>query len=195
MASTSMIPMMLLGVPGNATTALILAAFLIHGVRPGPFLLRDHPGVFWGVVASMYIGNVLLIVLNLPLVGVFIRLLRVPYRYLAVLIVLLAMIGAYSTSNSTFDIWLTLLFGWLGYMFRVLRFDVGPLIIAFVLGPMVELSLRQSLIMSRGDLGSLFARPVATAFVLVAVGLLLGQMVPSGLRYFAGLRRGIQVSR
>lgn len=188
-ASTSMIPMMLLGVPGNATTALILAAFLIHGVRPGPFLLRDHPGVFWGVVASMYIGNLLLIVLNLPLVGVFIQLLRVPYRYLTVLIVLLAMIGAYSINNSTFDIWLTLLFGGLGYVFRVLRLDVGPLIIAFVLGPMVELSLRQSLIMSRGDIGILFARPVATGFVLAAIGLLLGQMMSSGLRYFAALRR------
>jgi len=188
-ATTSMIPMMLLGVPGNATTALILAAFLIHGVRPGPFLLRDHPDVFWGVVASMYIGNVLLIVLNLPLVGVFIQLLRVPYRYLAVLIALLTMIGAYSINNSIFDVWLMLLFGGLGYVCRVLRFDVGPLIIAFVLGPMVELSLRQSLIMSRGDIGILFARPAATAFVLAAVGLLAGQMVSSSLRYFGGLRR------
>ncbi len=192
-ATTSMIPLMLLGVPGNATTALILAAFLIHGVRPGPFLLRDQPDLFWGVVASMYIGNVLLVLLNLPLVGLFIQLLRIPYRLLAVIIALLAMIGSYSVNNNIFDVWLTLVFGVAGYLFRLLRLDIGPLIIAFVLGPLVELSLRQSLIMSHGDPGLLLARPAALTFVIAALGLLLIQLAQSTWRFLSESRRGAVV--
>ncbi|MDR5694541.1 MAG: tripartite tricarboxylate transporter permease [Armatimonadota bacterium] len=176
-ATSSMIPLLLLGVPGNASTALILAALLIHGVRPGPFLLQDHPDLFWGVVASMYIGNVLLLVMNLPLVNVFVQLLRIPYRFLAVLIVLLSIVGSYSVNNSIFDVWILLLFGILGFLFRILKFDVGPLIIAFVLGPIVELSLRQSLIMSRGSLGIFLIRPAAAIFLLAAVVILMTQVI------------------
>jgi len=181
-ATTSMVPLLLLGVPGNASTALILAALLIHGIRPGPFLLQDHPGLFWGVVASMYIGNMLLLVLNLPLVGLFVRLLHIPYRVLAVLIALLSVIGAYSVNNSVFDIWVLLVFGVLGYLFRVLALDSGPLIIAFVLGPLVERSLRQSLIMFRGDPKLMVGRPVAMFFVVAAVAVLLAQVVQAGRR-------------
>lgn len=181
-ATTSMVPLLLLGVPGNASTALILAALLIHGIRPGPFLLQDQPDLFWGVVASMYIGNILLLVLNLPLVGVFVRLLHIPYRILAVLIALLSVIGAYSVNNNTFDIWVLLVFGVLGYVFRTLAFDSGPLIIAFVLGPLVERSLRQSLIMFHGDPGMLIGRPVAVFFLIAALAVLMAQAVQSGRR-------------
>ena len=130
---------------------MIFAALMIQGITPGPFLVAEHPDVFWGVIASMYIGNVMLLVLNLPMVGLWVQMLRVPYGILAPVIVLFTTIGVYSTQNQVFDIYSMLFFAVLGYGMRKLHFDPAPLPLAFVLGPMVERSLRQSLLISGGD--------------------------------------------
>ena len=132
---------------------MIFAALLIKGVTPGPFLITEHPDIFWGVIASMYLGNVMLLVLNLPLVGLWVQLLRVPYGILAPVVLLFTAIGSYSIQNQAFDIYALIGFGIFGYMLRKLRFEPGPLVLAFVLGPMIEASMRQSLLMS-GELRS-----------------------------------------
>jgi putative tricarboxylic transport membrane protein len=148
---------------------MIFAALLIHGITPGPFLLKEHADVFWGVVASMYIGNVMLIVLNLPLVGMWAQLLRVPYAFMAPLIMVLTLVGVYSVNNSVFDIWVMLVMGIFGYMARKLKFDLGPLLLAFVLGPIMERSLRQALLISHGRFGIFFWRPISGALMATAI--------------------------
>jgi putative tricarboxylic transport membrane protein len=168
-ASSSFIPLLTLGIPGNASTAMIFAALLIHGITPGPFLLTEHPDVFWGVVASMYIGNVMLLVLNLPLVGIWVQLLRVPYAFMAPLIMVLTLVGVYSVNNSVFDIWVMLITGVFGYLARKLKFDLGPLLLAFVLGPIMERSLRQALLMSNGKFEIFVSKPISGALLGVAV--------------------------
>jgi putative tricarboxylic transport membrane protein len=168
-ASSSFIPLLTLGIPGNASTAMIFAALLIHGITPGPFLLKEHADVFWGVVASMYIGNVMLLVLNLPLVGMWAQLLRVPYAFMAPLIMVLTLVGVYSVNNSVFDIWVMLIMGIFGYLARKLKFDLGPLLLAFVLGPIMERSLRQALLMSHGGFGIFFTRPISGALMATAI--------------------------
>ena len=176
-ASSSFIPLLTLGIPGNASTAMIFAALLIQGVTPGPFLLQEHPNVFWGVVAAMYIGNVVLLVLNLPLVGVWAQLLKVPYAYLAPLIMVLTLVGVYSVNNSVFDIWVMLVMGVFGYMARKLKFDLGPLLLAFVLGPIMERSLRQALLMSHGSFSIFFTRPISAVLMATAILFVLGNLV------------------
>ncbi len=168
-ASSSFIPLLTLGIPGNASIAMILAALLIQGVQPGPFLLKEHADVFWGVVASMYVGNAMLLVLNLPLVGMWVQLLKVPYAYLAPIIGLFCLVGVYSVQNSVFDIWLMILFGVLGYLARKLEYEPGPMLLAFVLGPLMENALRQSLLMSRGSPAIFFTRPISGVLMLVGV--------------------------
>jgi putative tricarboxylic transport membrane protein len=185
-ATGSFIPLLTLGVPGNASIAMIFAALLIHGVRPGPLLVTDHPDVFWGLLASMYIGNVVLLALNLPLIWLWIRLLRVPYPILAPFILVFVMVGAYSVNNSVFDLGLTVAFGVLGYLMRRLDFEPAPLVLAMILGPQLEASLRRSLIHSRGDLTVFFQRPISA--VLLALALLL--LASAGLRRFLGRRLG-----
>ena len=155
---------------------MIFAALLIHGITPGPFLLKEHAPVFWGVVASMYIGNVMLLVLNLPLVGMWAQLLRVPYAFMAPMIMVLTLVGVYSVNNSVFDIWVMLVMGVFGYLARKLKFDLGPLLLAFVLGPIMERSLRQALLMSHGSFGIFFTRPIS-GVLLVAVLFVLGNLV------------------
>ena len=127
----------------------MMIALLTHGVRPGPLLMTEQPAVFWGLVASMYIGDVMLIILNLPLVPIFVRMLRVPVRTLFVILLLITMIGPYSLNSSTFELWVLLSFGILGYIFQKLRFNVGPLILAMILGPITEMSFRQALMLGR----------------------------------------------
>jgi putative tricarboxylic transport membrane protein len=175
-ASASFIPLLTLGIPGNASIAMIFAALLIQGVTPGPFLISERPDVFWGVVASMYIGNVMLLVLNLPLVGMWVQLLRVPYAILAPVIVLFCCIGVYSIRNTVFDIWVMGAFGVIGYLFRKVNLEPGPLILAFVMGPILERSLRQALLISAGRPLIFFKRPIAGSlmgflllFILVQV--------------------------
>jgi putative tricarboxylic transport membrane protein len=176
-ASSSFIPLLTLGIPGNASTAMIFAALLIHGITPGPFLLKEHAPVFWGVVASMYIGNVALLVLNLPLVGIWAQLLKVPYAFMAPMIMVLTLVGVYSVNNSVFDIWVMLVMGVFGYLARKLKFDLGPLLLAFVLGPIMERSLRQALLMSHGSFGIFFTRPISGVLLGVAVLFVLGNLV------------------
>jgi putative tricarboxylic transport membrane protein len=171
-ASASFIPLLTLGIPGNAAIAMIFAALLIQGVQPGPFLITEHPDVFWGVVASMYIGNVMLLILNLPMVGIWVQLLRVPYAILAPIIVLFCCIGVYSIRNTVFDIWVMGIFGMIGYLFRKVDMEPGPLILAFVLGPILERSLRQALLISAGSPLIFFTRPISGAlmgFLLVFI--------------------------
>jgi len=146
-SSSSFIPFLTLGIPGNASIAMIFAALMIKGITPGPFLIQEHPEVFWGVIASMYLGNVMLLVLNLPLVGMWAQLTRVPFGIMAPVIILFTVIGSYSIQGQAFDIYSLLGFGLFGYVLRKLRFEPGPLVLAFVLGPMVEQAMRQSLLM------------------------------------------------
>jgi putative tricarboxylic transport membrane protein len=176
-ASSSFIPLLTLGIPGNASTAMIFAALLIQGVTPGPFLLKEHPNVFWGVVASMYLGNVMLLVLNLPLVGMWAQLLRVPYAFMAPMIMVLTLVGVYSVNNSTFDIFVMLVMGVFGYLARKLKFDLGPLLLAFVLGPIMERSLRQALLMSHGSFSIFFAKPISAVLLATAILFVLGNLV------------------
>ena len=150
-SSSSFIPLLTLGIPGNASIAMIFASLLIKGITPGPFLIVEHPEVFWGVIASMYIGNVMLLVLNLPLVGIWAQLLRVPFGIMAPVIILFTAIGSYSIQGQVFDIYSLVGFGLFGYLLRKLKFEPGPMVLAFVLGPMIEGSMRQSLLMSGGS--------------------------------------------
>ncbi len=166
-ASASFIPLLTLGIPGNAAIAMIFAALLIQGVTPGPFLISEKPDLFWGVIASMYIGNAMLLILNLPLVGVWVQLLRVPYSILAPVIVLFCCVGVYSARNSVFDIWVMGIFGVIGYFLRKLEFEPGPMILAFVLGPILENGLRQSLLMSAGSPLIFITRPISGSLIAV----------------------------
>jgi len=168
----AMVPLLALGVPFAPATALLLGALIIHGVQPGPLLMTQQPDIFWGVVASMYIGNLVLLILNLPLVGVFASILRLPQYLLMGLILLLCLVGTYSVNNSLLDIYLLIGMGGVGYFLRKLKFDMAPLILALVLGPMMEKTLSQSLFMARGDVGSIILRPISLALYSVAVAVI-----------------------
>ncbi|HWU40184.1 MAG TPA: tripartite tricarboxylate transporter permease, partial [Candidatus Acidoferrum sp.] len=147
-------------------------ALLIQGVTPGPLLIKDHPNLFWAVIASMYIGNVMLLVLNLPLVGLWVQMLKVPYSILAPMIVLICSIGVYSMKNDVTDVSMMVIFGVIGYVLRKLRFELGPLLLAFVLGRILERSLRQALLISRGDISIFITKPIS-AFLLGIVALMI----------------------
>ncbi|MBP1713917.1 MAG: hypothetical protein H6Q42_2120 [Deltaproteobacteria bacterium] len=175
-ASASFIPMLTLGIPGNPAIAMIFAALLIQGVTPGPLLLKEHPNLFWGVIASMYIGNVLLLVLNLPLVGLWVQMLKVPYSILAPVIVLICSIGVYSMKNDVSDVMMMVIFGVVGYFFRKLQFELGPLLLAFVLGRILERSLRQALLISRGDVSIFFTRPISAVFLAIVALMILASI-------------------
>ena len=164
----AMIPLLTLGFAPNVVMAVLLGAFLIHGVQPGPLLIKEHPELFWGVVASMYVGNLMLLVLNLPLIGLWVQLLRVPYGILFPLILLFCVIGVYSESGNVWDIVVMLAFGGIGLLMKRFGYEAAPLVLAFVLGRMAEESIRQSLLMSSGQFAILFTRPLATAFIAAA---------------------------
>jgi putative tricarboxylic transport membrane protein len=171
--SSGMIPLLSLGIPGNAVTALLMGALIINGVQPGPTLIVDRADIFWGVIASLYIGNVFLLILNLPLVGLWVQLLRVPYSVLFPSIVLLAMVGTYSANRSFFDLWVMLGFGVMGWFLRKLGYELAPLVLAFVLAPLLEQSLRQSMVMSPHGAWIFLDRPLAAAMLAAAVLMLL----------------------
>src|SRR2546428_2429748 len=171
----SIIPVLALGIPGNPVTALLLGALIIQGIQPGPLFMTQRPDLFWGIVASMYVGNVFLLVLNLPLVGLWAQLLRIPYRVLFPVVLLLCVIGAYSANKNVFDLWVMLGFGIAGYVLRKLEYDLAPFVIAFVLAPLLEQSLRQSLVMSPDGAMILVQRPV-TALLLAAAAVLAALM-------------------
>src|SRR5580765_6479343 len=166
----AMVPLLSLGIPFSPATAILLGALVISGIQPGPLLISQRPEVFWGVVASMYVGNAILLILNLPLVGVFVSVLRLPQHVLATLVLLLCLVGAYSLNNSQLDLWVLVVFGILGYGLRKLAIDPSPLVVALVLGPIMEKTLRQALFMERGDVLSLVGRPLTAT--LLGLGLL-----------------------
>ena len=164
-ASGSFIPLLTLGIPANVVTAMLLAALMLHGVVPGPMMIKEHPDLFWGVVTSMYVGNLMLLLLNLPLIGLFTTFLRTPYPILAPIILVTCLIGAYSTNFSIGDVFIMTVAGGLGYLFRKMEFDVAPLVLALVLGPQIEVALRQSLNINRGNIFVFFQRPISLVFM------------------------------
>jgi putative tricarboxylic transport membrane protein len=172
------IPLLTLGIPPNVVMAMLLGAFMIHGVQPGPLMMKQNPGIFWGVIASMYIGNIMLLVLNLPLIGMWVQVLKVPYKILFPLILLFCLIGVYSVSNAVFDIYIMILFGIVGYLMKKFDYEGAPLVLAFVLGPLMENNLRKSLIMSQGDFSIFFTRPLAAASLIIALFLLVSPLIP-----------------
>ncbi len=177
------IPTMCLGIPGDAVMALILGALMIQGIAPGPQLITEHPDLFWGLIASFWVGNVLLMLLNVPLIGVWVKLLQVPYRYLFPSALFFIAIGAFTTDNSLFQVVEVLFFGIVGVLFLTLRFSVTPILLGFVLGPMVEENFRRALQLSHGDLGILIHRPISASFIaacilLIAVQILIRLMKP-----------------
>ncbi len=171
--STSFIPLLTLGIPPNVVLAVLYGAFLIHGVVPGPLLIKEHPDVFWGLLGSMYIGNVMLLILNLPLIPLWVQVLRIPDRVLYPLILLFCVIGAYSINNNVFDIVVMIIFGIAGYLFKKFGYEAAPLILCFVLGPMFEVNLRRSLLISQGSFSIFFTRPIALVAIVVCFALLL----------------------
>jgi len=177
--SGGFIPLFTLGIPSNITMALMFGALLIHGMRPGPFLVKDHADFFWGVISSMYIGNVMLLILNLPLIPLWVQVLKVPYRILFPLILLFCIVGSYSLNNSTFDVMVMMIFGLLGYLFKKFEFEAAPLILAFVLGPMFETNLRQSLLLSKGSFLIFVSRPISAVFIGVSFILLVTALLPN----------------
>ena len=178
-AQTSFIPLLTLGIPPNAVMALMVGAMTIHNIQPGPQVMTSNPALFWGLIASMWVGNLMLVVLNLPLIGMWIKLLTVPYRMLYPAILLFCCIGVYSLSNSTFDINVTAVFGLLGYIFSKLECEPAPLILGFVLGPLMEENLRRAMLLSRGDPTVFVTRPISMVMLALAAGLLLIIIAPN----------------
>jgi putative tricarboxylic transport membrane protein len=174
----SFIPLFSLGIPSNSVMAILLGALMIHGVIPGPNLMQQSPDLFWGVVASMYVGNLMLLVLNLPLIGLWVKLLKVPYSILFPLILLFCLIGAYTAGNKIVDLYIMIFFGFMGYLLRKYRYEAAPLILAFVLGPMLEDALRQSLIISEGSPKIFFTRPISGTILGCTLLLLLSSLLP-----------------
>jgi putative tricarboxylic transport membrane protein len=177
-AGGGFIPLMTLGIPPNVVMALLLGAFIVHGLQPGPLLMTQNPNVFWGIVASMYIGNLMLLVLNLPMVGLWVQVLKVPYKVLFPLILLFCLIGVYSISNAIFDLYVMIGFGVLGYLMRKFGYEPAPLVLAFVLGPLLENNLRKSLIISDGSFSIFVERPISVTCLIIAVAILLSPLLP-----------------
>ncbi|MEF8715335.1 MAG: tripartite tricarboxylate transporter permease [Accumulibacter sp.] len=171
-AQTSFIPMLTLGIPPNAVMALMIGAMTIHNIQPGPQVMTSNPTLFWGLIASMWIGNLMLVILNLPLIGLWIQLLKVPYRMLYPAILAFCCIGVYSINNATFDVLVTVFFGALGYLFYKLRCEPAPLILGFILGPMIEENLRRAMLLSRGDPTTFVTSPLSLGLLLAALALL-----------------------
>jgi len=178
-AQTSFIPLLTLGIPGNAVMALMLGAMMIQGIAPGPQVMTERPQLFWGMIASMWVGNLMLVVLNLPLIGMWIKLLTVPYRILYPSILLFMCVGVYSLSNNPFDVLLMALFGLLGYICVKLECEPAPMILGFILGPLMEENLRRAMLLSRGDPLVFFQKPISAGFLVVSIILLVIVMLPN----------------
>jgi putative tricarboxylic transport membrane protein len=186
-ASTgALVPLMALGIPGSGTTAVMLGALTLYGLQPGPLLMSTNPEVFWGLVASMYVGNVMLLILNLPLAPAFASILRIPYSVLVPIIIGIALFGVYSVENNVFNVAVAILFGGLGFIMRIYGYPAAPLVLALVLGPMLEKALRQSMQMSLGSIDIFVTRPVSAGILAFA---LLAVVYPFILSFFARRRR------
>jgi putative tricarboxylic transport membrane protein len=184
--SGAFIPFFTLGIPPSVVMALFMGALMMHGIRPGPLFITEHSDIFWGVVSSMYLGNTMLLVLNLPLIPLWVQVLRIPYRILFPIILLFCLIGAYSLNNSVFDVLLMLIFGVIGYLFRKFEYEGAPLILAFVLGPLFEMNLLQSLTLSHGSFLIFFSRPISA----VTIGFAIILLALSFVSYFRGKKNG-----
>ncbi len=178
-AQTSFIPMLTLGIPPNAVMALMVGAMTIKGIQPGPQVMTSNPELFWGLIASMWIGNLMLVVLNLPLIGIWIKLLTVPYRFLFPAIVTFCCIGSYSLNNNNFDVYMTALFALVGYIFYKLSCEPAPLLLGFILGPMMEENLRRALLLSRGDWTTFMTRPLSAGLLIAAALMVITVMLPT----------------
>jgi putative tricarboxylic transport membrane protein len=178
-AQTSFIPMLTLGIPPNAVMALMVGAMTIKGIQPGPQVMTSNPQLFWGLIASMWVGNAMLIILNLPLIGMWIKLLTVPYRFLFPAILSFCCIGLYTLNNNNFDVFAGVLFGLIGYIFYKLSCEAAPLLLGFILGPMMEENLRRALLLSRGDWGTFFTRPLSAALLLAAFAMIVVVSLPA----------------
>lgn len=178
-AQTSFVPLLTLGIPPNVVLAMMAGAMMIHGIQPGPRVISSNPALFWGVIVSMWVGNLMLLVLNLPLIGIWVRVLSVPYRLLYPAILLFCCVGIYAVNNNTFDVALTALLGLLGYVFVRLDCEPAPLILGFVLGPMMEENLRRAMLISRGDPSVLLGRPISLLFLVLALVLLVIMALPA----------------
>ncbi len=177
-AQGAFIPLLTLGIPANVVMAILLGALMIHNITPGPMLVKEHPQLFWGVITSMYLGNIMLLVLNLPLIGLWVQLLRVPYSLLFPLILYICLIGAYVINNSAIDVGIMLLFGVIGYLMRKFDYEPAPLVLAYVLTPLLENALRQSLILSGGTFGIFVSRPISAGCLIAALLLLFSSLLP-----------------
>ncbi|MDP3354608.1 MAG: tripartite tricarboxylate transporter permease, partial [Polaromonas sp.] len=178
-AQTSFIPMLTLGIPSNAVMALMVGAMIIQGIQPGPEVMTKKPDLFWGMIASMWIGNAMLVIINLPMIGMWVKLLTVPYRFLFPAIVLFCAIGVYSTNNNTWDIWMVGIFGVIGYLFIKLGTEPAPLLLGFILGPMMEENLRRALLLSRGDWSVFVTRPLSAGLLAAGALLLVIVLLPA----------------
>ena len=178
-AQCKFIPMLTLGIPASGTMALMLGALMIHGIAPGPTVMTQRPDLFWGLIVSMWIGNLMLVVLNLPLIGLWVSLLKVPYRLLFPAIMIFSCIGIYSLNNSPFELYLTAIFGLLGFLWMKLECSPVPLMLGFVLGPMMEENLRRAMLISRGDPTVFVTRPISLAFVIITVLILIVMAMPA----------------
>lgn len=181
--SGAFVPLLSLGIPGSGTTAVMLGAFLVLGVQPGPLLMMENPNVFWGVIASMYIGNVFLLILNLPLIPYFVKILKVPRPLLISLVIISSLIGVYAVSFNTFDLYLLVIFGILGFLMRLFNFPAAPFILAFILGGMMEQSLRQSLTISGGSWSIFYTSPIAMSLISLAVIALVVPAIRDRIRH------------
>ncbi|MEW6663869.1 MAG: tripartite tricarboxylate transporter permease [Thermodesulfobacteriota bacterium] len=187
---SAFIPLFVLGIPFAPPTAILLGALLIHGVTPGPMLIGEHPELFWGVIASMYIGNFILLLLNLPFVPIFANILRIPKKVLLPFVILFCLTGMYTVNNSIFDIWMMLIFGGLGFLMRKWDYDGAPLLLALVLGPKMEVAFRQSLMISHGDFGVFVRRPISLVFL---VATLLFLVLPLFKRLWKSKKKGGEI--
>ena len=178
-AQTSFIPMLTLGIPGNAVMALMIGALMIQGIAPGPQVMNEKPQLFWGLIASMWIGNLMLVVLNLPLIGMWVKLLTVPYRYLFPSILVFMAIGVYSLSNNPFDVLIMAIFGVIGYVCVKLECEPAPMILGFILGPLMEENLRRAMLLSRGDPTTFITKPISAGFIIASVILLVLVALPA----------------
>jgi len=178
-AQTSFFPLLTLGIPPNAAMALMVGAMTIHNVQPGPQVMTSNPQLFWGLIASMWLGNVMLVILNLPLIGMWVKLLKVPYRWLFPAIVLFCAMGMYLTNNNTFDVWMVGAFGFIGYLFIKLGCEPAPLLLGLILGPMMEEHLRRALLLSHGDWSVLVTRPLSAGLLAAAAALVLIVALPT----------------
>jgi TctA family transporter len=178
-AQTSFIPMLTLGIPGNAVMALMIGALMIQGIAPGPQVMNEKPELFWGLIASMWIGNAMLVILNLPLIGMWVKLLTVPYRFLFPAILVFMAIGVYSLSNNPFDVLIMAVFGIVGYFCAKLECEPAPMILGFILGPLMEENLRRAMLLSRGDPTVFFTKPISAAFMIASVILLVVVALPA----------------